>query len=112
MSVQTGDGAVQLVLIARLPYPYPTQHRSELPDATAIAMMPLFIDGLMACQVGVGALILVLRHNETPPASMVLGLFGSRMKGDAMGRNPKSSVMPESISLDVEHPSGLRYSSR
>ena len=37
------------------------------------------VGGLMADQDGVAAFTLVLRQRLTPPASMVLGLFGSRM---------------------------------
>ena len=62
----------------------------------ALILTPV-LEVLMADQLGVAALTLLLRHRFRPPASMVLGLFGSRMNG-AMKLAPlllPASLIPE-----------------
>src|SRR5215471_3148399 len=81
--VQSGLVPVPLMVIYTSPLLWPTQMMSELPGATAIALIKevVLVPALMLVHVGVGSFTLTLRHRLLPPASIVLGLLGSRMNG-------------------------------
>ena len=91
-----GAGAVPFVVTKMLPLLWPTQTMSELPMATAIALMFEPIVFLILVQFTGKPLALLVRQRLAPPANKVFGLFGSRMNGAMKFVVPPgtASVMP------------------
>jgi hypothetical protein len=87
--VHVGDPDVPLVVQATSavvgplsPLFSPTQMMSELPGATAMALMNVLPGDRIAAHAGGAPLrTLVLRHKLDAPTSMVFALLGSRMNG-------------------------------
>src|SRR5689334_793567 len=98
--VQVGLAAVPLAVAKTSPKLCPTQITSELPGATAMALIKSFVFAWPAFMIdqagedGEPALTFVLRHSRRPPASIVLGLFGSRMNGAMKLAAVPASAMP------------------
>src|SRR5687768_15997516 len=81
-----GEAAVPLVVTYTSPVSCATHTRSELPSATAIALMLPASAGLMARQTGPRAVVLgafasSVRQSERPPASRRRDWLGSSTNG-------------------------------
>src|ERR1051325_5639635 len=79
-AAHVGEALVPLFVFHTSPLFCPTQITSEVPGATAIALMLSLPGARIAVQVGVAARTLAHRHRLAPPASITAGLLGSRMK--------------------------------
>src|SRR5262245_6288231 len=97
--VHVGRDDVPFVVFQMSPLLCPTYMMLELPGATAIALTQIALQGpdisvLIRSQLGpVSAVLAVftsfVRQRPMPPASSVLGLFGSRMNGAMKFAAPK-----------------------
>src|SRR5436190_2672977 len=101
--VQVGREAVPFNVAKIWPLLYPTQRISELPRATAMALIRPWLfnsssnGNLIVDQPGTGVFTFVLRHKLLPPASIESGLFGSRIKGAmklTFDSSPESAIPP------------------
>src|SRR6266446_1806274 len=82
--VQAGLSARPLAVLQTSPSLYPTQILSELPGATAMALMSVPMGCLITVQSGqFGSHVwtLKVRQRLVPPATIAFALLGSRTKG-------------------------------
>src|SRR5947208_3241028 len=93
---QPGTCAVPLAVLSTEPLLVPTQMIRGSPGATAIALMSPDPGSLIDFHVGRDATLLtsLLRHRWAAPASIRLGLLGSRMNGAMNRAFDPASVIP------------------